>query len=81
MTLQANRLESLKSIREDIHGKLKPLQTQLVNLDISQSEKEQIIDEFNTLDAILEALQEQHIRIVVMGKVNAGKSSLSNSLS
>ena len=80
MTLQANRLESLKSIREDIHGKLKPLQTQLVNLDISQSEKEQIIDEFNTLDAILEALQEQHIRIVVMGKVNAGKSSLSNSL-
>ena len=43
MTLQANRLESLKSIREDIHGKLKPLQTQLVNLDISQSEKEHSI--------------------------------------
>jgi uncharacterized protein len=64
MTLQANRLESLKSIREDIHGKLKPLRSQLVNLDISESESSQIIDDFNTLDAILEALQEQHIRIV-----------------
>jgi small GTP-binding protein len=80
MISQENRLESLKAIREDLHGKLKPLRTQLANLNVSEGEYSQIIDDFNTLDAILEALQEQHIRVVVMGKVNAGKSSLANSL-
>jgi hypothetical protein len=80
MTSQANRLASLKSILEDLHGKLKPIRSQLENLKISEDEYSQIIDDFNTLDAILEALEEQHVRIVLMGKVNAGKSSLANSL-
>ncbi|WP_335090000.1 GTPase domain-containing protein [Nostoc sp.] len=80
MISQTNRLESLKLIREDLHAKLKPLRTELANLDISEGESSQILDDFDTLDAILEALQEQHIRIVVMGKVNVGKSSLANSL-
>ena len=79
MASQANRLEALKSVREDLHGTLKPLRTQLANL-VNENEYSRIIDDFNTLDAILEALEEQHVRIVLMGKVNAGKSSLANSL-
>jgi small GTP-binding protein len=79
MTSQANRLEALKLVREDLHEKLKPLRTQLESL-ATKDEYSQIIDDFSTLDAILEALEEQHVRIVLMGKVNAGKSSLANSL-
>lgn len=78
MISQENRL-ALKSVREDLHGKLKPLRTQLEGI-ATEYEYSKIIDDFSTLDAILEALEEQHVRIVLMGKVNAGKSSLANSL-
>jgi ribosome biogenesis GTPase A len=80
MASQANRLESLKSIREDLHRKLQPIRAQLEDINIGEDERSQIVDDFHTLDAILEALEEQHVRIVLMGKVNAGKSSLANSL-
>lgn len=80
MTSQASRLESLKSIREDLRGKLQPIRAQLEDMNIGEDERSQIVDDFHTLDAILEALEEQHVRIVLMGKVNAGKSSLANSL-
>lgn len=80
MASQANRLESLRSIREDLHRRLQPIRTQLEDMNIGEDERSQIVDDFHTLDAILEALEDQHVRIVLMGKVNAGKSSLANSL-
>jgi hypothetical protein len=80
MASQANRLESLRSIREDLHSKLDSIRDQLKDMNISEDERSQIIDDFHTLDAILEALEKQHIRIAICGKVNAGKSSLANSL-
>ena len=45
MASQAHRLASLKSIREDLHGKLQPIRAQLEDLEISENEYSQIVDD------------------------------------
>jgi uncharacterized protein len=44
MASQANRWGSLKSIREDLHGKLQPIRTQLADMNISESEYSQDVN-------------------------------------
>lgn len=48
MASQANRLESLKSIREYLHGKPQPIRDRLEDMEISEAEYSQIVDDFNT---------------------------------